>query len=80
MEKIKLGLYQHYQGNFYKVIGLSRHSETLELMVVYWGLYGDYPLWVRPLTLFLEMVDKEGQTVPRFKFIKALCEAPPLLR
>lgn len=78
--KLKLGLYQHYKGNFYHVIGLSRHSETLEMLVVYQALYEDYGLWVRPLDLFLGTVEKNGQIFPRFKFIKTLFEHPPALR
>ncbi|MBS0272549.1 MAG: DUF1653 domain-containing protein [Proteobacteria bacterium] len=85
MEKIetrelRLGLYQHYRGNFYHVIGLSRHSETLEMLVVYQALYEDYGLWVRPLDLFQGMVEEKGQIIPRFKFIKVLFQSPPVLR
>ncbi len=75
-----LGLYQHYAGNFYRVMGLCRHSETLEQLVVYQSLYGDYGLWVRLLSLFLETVDVDGQSQPRFKFIKPLFDQPPALR
>lgn len=68
MEKIELGLYKHYKGKIYEVIGLARHSETLEKMVVYKATYqkeGEN-LWVRPLTLFLETVSAEGIKTPRF--------------
>ncbi len=74
---IKPGLYQHYKGNLYRVLGISRHSETLEELVVYQALYGDYGLWVRPRPLFSEEVSFEGRTVPRFKFLRPLFENPP---
>ncbi len=80
MTDFSLGLYQHYSGSFYNVIGLCRHSETLEESVVYQALYGDYGLWVRPLKLFLETVEIDGQTVPRFKFIKTVFGQVPSLR
>lgn len=48
---IKLGLYRHYKGNLYQVIGLARHSETLEFLVVYQALYGSYGIWVRPFEI-----------------------------
>jgi len=72
--KPKLGKYQHYKGNFYEVIGLAYHSETLEKLVVYRALYnspelGEKPLFVRPLKMFLEMVEVGGQKVPRFRFV-----------
>ena len=65
MTELKLGLSQHYKGNLYRVIGLSRHAETLEELVVYQALYGDYGLWVRPLSQFLETVEIGGKSVPR---------------
>ncbi len=72
--KIKLGLYKHYKGKLYKVIGLARHSETLEELVVYQALYktdfGINSLWVRPANMFLEeIVLKNGQKVKRFTYI-----------
>jgi len=66
-KSIKIGKYQHYKGNFYEVIGVARHSETLEELVVYRALYGDGDLWVRPLEMFLESVEFNGKLVPRFK-------------
>ena len=66
---IKLGKYQHYKGNNYEVIDVARHSETLEDMVVYRALYGDFDLWVRPLKMFLENVEINGVTMPRFKYL-----------
>lgn len=79
MTDLPLGLYQHYKGNYYNVIELCRHSETLEELVAYQALYGDYGLWVRPLKLFLESVELDGQALPRFKFIKTVFGQPPSL-
>ena len=77
MRELKLGLYQHYRGNFYQVIGLCRHTETLEVLVVYQSLYGDYGLWARPLTMFLENVEVNGELLPRFKFIRTIFDQVP---
>ncbi len=62
----KPGIYRHYKGNDYLVIGLSRHSETCEPMVVYQALYGERGLWVRPAPMFLETIEVGGKRVPRF--------------
>jgi hypothetical protein len=70
-KSIQLGLYQHYKGNLYSVLALSRHSETLEDLVVYQALYGDYGIWVRPLTMFQEEVVIDGKKQPRFRFIRS---------
>jgi len=64
---IPSGRYRHYKGNDYEVIGIARHSETEEQMVVYRKLYGDGSLWVRPLAMFLEDVTVDGRTMPRFE-------------
>jgi cupin 2 domain-containing protein len=64
---IQPGRYRHYKGNVYTVIGPARHSETLEGMVVYRQEYGDHGLWVRPKQMFSEMVNIDGQDVPRFQ-------------
>lgn len=71
---VKKGVYRHYKGIHYCVLDVVRHSETLELMVLYKSLYDtpDYPygtLWVRPLTMFVEEVDIDGKTEPRFRYI-----------
>jgi len=60
------GRYRHYKGKDYEVIGVARHSETEEPLVVYRCLYGDYSLWVRPLAMFRETVEVAGEQVPRF--------------
>lgn len=61
--------YAHYKGLHYKIIGIARHSETLEELVVYQGLYEENPIWVRPLSMFLENVTIDGQSRPRFELI-----------
>ena len=63
------GIYRHYKGQQYEVLGVSRHSETEEEFVVYRALYGDRGLWIRPLAMFTESVEKEGISVPRFSRI-----------
>ncbi len=75
MEEIKLGKYQHYKGNFYKVLGAAKHTETMEDFVVYKSLSGspEFPsgtLWIRPKEMFLGQVEVNGQKVTRFKFIE----------
>ncbi|MFC3034211.1 DUF1653 domain-containing protein [Pseudoalteromonas fenneropenaei] len=66
---LKPGIYQHYKGPLYKVLMVAKHSENEELHVVYQTQYGDYDFWLRPLTMFTEMVTVDGQTVPRFRYI-----------
>ncbi|MBI2550932.1 DUF1653 domain-containing protein [Candidatus Uhrbacteria bacterium] len=63
------GIYEHYKGNQYEVIGVAQHEETLEEFVVYRALYGGHQLWIRPRKVFEEMVDVDGKMVPRFKFV-----------
>ena len=63
---IKTGIYKHFKGGRYEVIGVARHSETLEEMVVYRALYGDGGLWTRPASMWNETVEYEGKTVLRF--------------
>jgi hypothetical protein len=66
------GLYQHYKGMKYRVLGLAKHSETLEWMVHYECLYenNEALLWVRPLGMFCESIELNGKTVPRFKLLE----------
>lgn len=66
---MQLGRYRHYKGNEYIVLGVARHSETEEELVVYRQDYGARGLWVRPKAMFLEQVVVNGETKPRFVFI-----------
>ncbi len=63
---IQPGIYRHFKGNRYEVIGVANHSETMEPMVVYRALYGEGGLWVRPAAMWNEIVDKENYHGPRF--------------
>ena len=63
------GVYRHYKGNDYQVIGVARHSETEEELVVYRCLYGDRSLWVRPLDMFAGTVLVDGREAPRFTLL-----------
>ena len=63
--EIELGKYEHFKGNIYNVIGVGKHSETLEELVIYQSEKGD--IWIRPMEMFKEMVTWEGMTFPRFK-------------
>jgi hypothetical protein len=68
MKQIELGIYQHYKGNYYLVLGTAVHTENLEELVVYQSLYGDFKTWVRPITMFLdENVEYNGSAHARFK-------------
>ena len=69
MDNIKLGKYRHFKGNLYEVIGVARHSETLEEMVVYRALYGEGGLWVRPAEMFCDTVSRDGKEFKRFEFL-----------
>ena len=66
---LKPGKYRHFKGMEYEVIGLARHSETEEPMVVYRALYGEGCLWVRPLSMWNEQVDRDDYHGPRFSYI-----------
>jgi hypothetical protein len=69
-EKIKLGKYRHYKGGEYTIIGVAKHSETLEDLVVYEHDDNELSkLWVRPLGMFLETVTVDGKEIPRFEYI-----------
>ena len=67
--ELKNGKYRHFKGMEYEVIGVARHSETEEPMVVYRALYGEGGLWVRPLSMLSEQVDREDYHGPRFSYI-----------
>ena len=65
------GLYQHCKGQQYRVLGVAKHSETEEELVVYQALYGAFGLWVRPLSMFTEQVEVDGQQQARFTLSQA---------
>lgn len=60
------GIYRHYKGQRYRVLGIAHHSETLEPLVVYQALYGDHGLWVRPAAMFNETIELDGEPIARF--------------
>jgi hypothetical protein len=71
MNMLRSGKYKHYKGKLYEVIGVARHSETLEELVVYKALYqpeGEN-LWVRPLSMFTQEIEVDGKKTPRFEFL-----------
>lgn len=72
---LKSGLYRHYKGNDYFVFKTATHSETREPLVFYRCLYGDYSWWVRPLEMFTENVEVQGEQLPRFSFVRELTDA-----
>ena len=65
---LQLGLYQHFKGNYYKVITLAKHSETEQELVIYQAMYGDKEFWARPLDMFLQIVEHNGERVQRFRY------------
>lgn len=69
MKTIKKGRYQHFKGNLYEVVDFAMHSETQDEQVIYKALYGDYGLWVRPLAMFDETIEREGKMLKRFSYI-----------
>jgi hypothetical protein len=68
-DKLEPGLYRHFKGNEYQVIDVATHSETEEKMVVYRPLYGAMALWVRPLAMFTETVERDGKIFARFEYV-----------
>jgi hypothetical protein len=68
---IEKGIYKHYMGHLYEVLDRVRHSETLEYLILYKALYGDFELWVRPEAMFLETVILNGVEQPRFVYQQA---------
>ena len=66
---LRPGKYRHFKGGEYQVQGIATHSETGEQLVVYTPLYGEEGLWIRPLSMFLEVVDRDGKQQPRFVYI-----------
>lgn len=71
---IKPGRYRHYKGMEYQVIGIVKHSETEEALVLYKMLYGDFSSWVRPYEMFIETIEINGEIKPRFELIEADAE------
>ncbi len=69
-DTVRPGKYRHFKGNEYEVLGVARHSETLEPMVVYRALYGDGDLWVRPAAMWNDTVERDGVRYQRFTYIK----------
>lgn len=69
MTPVRPGKYRHFKGAEYEVIGTARHSETEETLVVYRTLYGDFDLWVRPISMFTDTKLVDGNEVPRFTYI-----------
>ena len=67
---VQKGIYRHFKGKEYLLIEIVTHSETLEKMIVYQALYGDFSYWVRPYDLFIEKVLVEGERVSRFEFVR----------
>lgn len=70
MSDIKLGKYRHFKGNEYEVVALAHNSETMEDMVVYKALYGNFDYWVRPASMWNETVERDGKVFKRFTYIE----------
>ena len=68
--ELRPGKYRHFKGNEYELVGIARHSETLEPMVVYRALYAEGGLWVRPAAMWTETIDREDYHGPRFRYIE----------
>lgn len=66
---IRMGKYRHYKGGEYEVIGVARHSETLEPLVIYRALYGDGGIWARPAAMWNDTIERDGITCTRFTYI-----------
>jgi len=67
---LRKGIYRHFKGNLYEVQDIARHSETQDEYVVYRALYGERGLWIRPLAMFEEIIERDGRTFPRFEFLR----------
>ena len=66
---LKPGIYRHFKGNRYELLGVAKHSETLEPMVVYRALYGQHGMWIRPASMWNEIVVREGNVYQRFTYL-----------
>ncbi|MCL1830448.1 MAG: DUF1653 domain-containing protein [Oscillospiraceae bacterium] len=69
MNPIQKGIYAHYKSNHYEVLEFAKHSETLESMVIYKALYGEGETWVRPLSMWENLIEVDGKAVKRFTFV-----------
>ena len=67
---IATGKYRHFKGNEYEVLYIAKHSETLEDMVVYRALYCEHGVWVRPASMWDEIITRDGKTFKRFEKIE----------
>lgn len=67
---VKKGIYRHFKGNLYEVLEVARHSETMEEFVVYKALYGEQGIWIRPLDMFDETIERDGITLKRFALVE----------
>jgi len=67
----KAGRYQHFKGNFHQALHLATHSETDEIMVVYQPEYGERAIWVRPLAMFDETIERDGIVLKRFQYVSS---------
>ncbi len=65
---IQPGLYQHFKGNYYRVLHVAKHSETEQELVIYQALYGERGLWARPLSMFAEEIERDGKQLQRFAY------------
>ena len=68
-EKIQKGIWRHYKGNFYEVLSVAKHTETMEEIVIYRAVKNNIQIWARPLEMFLEQIEFSGMMQPRFKFL-----------
>ena len=68
-KELNKGIYEHYKGNRYKVLGVGRDEETLAETVVYQALYGERDIWIRPIANFTEVIQVKGDLTPRFRYI-----------
>ena len=68
------GRYRHFKGNEYEVLGVARDSESEQEYVVYRALYGERGLWIRPLSMFMEEIERDGRRQPRFRFVEDAAE------
>ncbi|MCB0197753.1 MAG: DUF1653 domain-containing protein [Anaerolineae bacterium] len=67
---LKKGIYRHFKGNLYQLLEIAKHSETMEEFVVYKALYGEQGIWIRPLKMFEETIERDGIQLKRFEFVE----------